>query len=179
MIPLISAAAVAAPLPDEVAVPHRTARTGVVLTGVGLGIGAAFPLSAVAVCAATDGDCLSYVFFVGIPVELGAAVLTLTGEGLVFGGSITAASRARDLGLDADPTVGWVGLGLLGAGTAAIVVAAPGTQGYDVPLAIGGIGAAATGTVLGFVQYAKNGAFVDGSVALVPTGNGLALVGRF
>lgn len=160
---------------DAMRAPHRLSRTGAIAAGVGLGVGAVFPLTALAVCAADDaGRCLGYVFVVGIPVELGAAALTLTGEGLMFGGGIAAARRGGR-----SPALGWAGLALVGAGTVAVVTAAPGTNDYDVPLAIGGVGAAATGTVLGLVQVGRNGQLLREPLALVPTLNGAALVGRF
>jgi hypothetical protein len=169
------AAAYAAPIDLESARrAHRLERTGAITMAVGVGVGGAFALSVPVVCAATDGDCLPYVFFVGIPVELGAAAVTLTGGGLMFGGGIAASKRSGN-----STALGWTGLGLLGAGTAAIVFAAPGTDDYDTALTVGGIGSAAAGTVLGVVQVARNGRLLREGVALMPTLNGVAIGGRF
>jgi hypothetical protein len=152
-------------------------RMGLTTMGVGLGVGVAYPVGALLACSLLGGDwgCAAVALLVGIPVELGAVGAVLAGETMLFAGGIGAGRVAQRAGAGS-PGMGLAGAWLVGGGTLAIVLAAPGQQSYDAPLAIAGVGAVVIGTGLGVAQLSHNN---RASLAVSPTLHGVRITGEF
>jgi hypothetical protein len=177
LVSLLAGAALAAEVTPFAQDPEfqrrqQLGKDGLAMMGAGLALGVGYPLGALATCQIVGGDssCLLVAVLVGIPVELGAAAVTLAGEGMMFAGGIGAGRRLGSPGL------GVAGAWLVGGGTLAIVLAAPGQQGYDVPLVVTGAAAIVTGTGLGMAQLSHNR---RASLAVTPLLHGVQISGTF
>jgi hypothetical protein len=171
---LLAAAAQAADEDRLVVERHlMLGRTGVVMMGAGLAVGAVYPLAALAICSGERKDlgCAAYGLLVGIGVESAAAMITLAGESLMFAGGIGASvAQGRS------PAMGVVGALLVGGGTLALArIIAEGERADEVAAAAG-VGAVLVGTGLGCAQLANARGPL---ISLTPTLGGLQLAGRF
>lgn len=149
---------------------ERNHRVGHV--GLGLGVGGV-ALTAGGLALVFGGQ--SEATFVGGAGVAGLGGLALiAGGGMAAGGSLSATYNRRALGLDADPTAGWIGAGLMGAS----VVAFWAESGVAVAGTGFALGLAATGVQLHLNARARS---VDLALSpwADPVQRRVGLVGRF
>lgn len=160
---------------------HRLGKTGVgvMLGGIGVATVGTVVLTVELVHCFDVGVCGGAMAGVGLIVAggIGATV----GEVMMFTGGISAAYDGRSLGLDLSPTLGWVGVGLIGGGfVLSGVSGALAERGHVNPL--GGIGSVAglAGFICGAVQLGQVGrAGRHANLVVLPSANGLIVGGRF